>query len=174
MSGKETDNAPARARQRVEMTPEVIDAMMHEIAGGKSLVKVCEMPGMPGRTAFLRRVSEDAALQVLYATAMQARADKYAEETIDIADDGANDTYIDGEGMPRTDTDVIARSKLRVSARQWYASKIAPKKYGDKLALGGADDLPPIQMNDTEAATKLAAIIAAGLARKAGAADDLV
>ena len=148
--------------------------MLDEIAGGKSLVKVCDMPGMPGRTAFLRRVAADAELQVLYAAAMHARADKYAEETIEIADDGSNDTYVDGDGKVRTDTDVIGRSKLRVDTRKWMASKLAPKKYGDKLALGGADDLPPIQTHDGEVAAKLAAIIAAGLERKANDSTDLV
>lgn len=129
---KATGNAPAREGGKIEITEEVVDAVLDQIAGGKSLVKVCEMPGMPNRTAFLRRVAADTTLQALYAEAMAARADKYAEETIDIADDGLNDTYIDDQGNVKTDTDVIARSKLRVAARQWYAAKIAPKKYGDK------------------------------------------
>jgi hypothetical protein len=40
----------------------------------------------------------------------------------------------------------IARSKLRVDSRKWIASRILPKKYGDKLALGGADDLGPVKV----------------------------
>jgi len=130
---KATGNAHACEGVRVEITDLIIDAVLDQIAGGKSLVKVCETPGMPNRTAFLRRIAADTALQALYAEAMAARADKYAEETIDIADDGLNDTYIDDQGGVKTDTDVIARSKLRVAARQWYAAKIAPKKYGDKI-----------------------------------------
>ncbi|MDA3877747.1 MAG: hypothetical protein PF483_11745 [Halothiobacillus sp.] len=34
--------------------------------------------------------------------------------------------------------------KMRIWARQWRASKLAPKKYGDKIAIGGAEDLPSI------------------------------
>lgn len=56
-----------------------------------------------------------------------------AEDTVNIADDGRSDTYIDADGVKRTDQDVIARSRLRVDARKWYASKLAPKKYGDKI-----------------------------------------
>lgn len=160
---KATGNAPAREGGRIELTDDIIDTVLDQVAGGRSLVKVCEAPGMPNRTAFLRRVAADPALQALYAEAMAARADKYAEETIDIADDGLNDTYIDEQGNVKTDTDVIARSKLRVAARQWYAAKIAPKKYGDKTTteLTGADG-GPIKVQSAAALTddQLAAIAA--------------
>lgn len=143
-----TSNAHTReSRQYIEMTDEVIDAVLSGIAGGKSLVKVCEADGMPNRTSFLRRVAEDKLLQARYAAAMDARADKYAEETIDIADDGSNDTYIDEDGNKRVDQDVVARSKLRIAARQWYAAKIAPKKYGDKVDLNhGGQEGNPVQV----------------------------
>ena len=81
----------------------------------------------------------------LYACAREAQADKMAEDILSIADDGKRDTYLDAEGNTRTDQDVIARSRLRVDARKWLAAKMAPKKYGDKIAIGGADDLPAIQ-----------------------------
>lgn len=68
-----------------------------------------------------------------YARAREAQADKLAEEALQIADDGRSDTYLDAEGNERTDTEVIQRSKLRVDTRKWLASKMAPKKYGDKV-----------------------------------------
>lgn len=68
-----------------------------------------------------------------YARARSIQADILAEETVDIADDGHNDTYLDDDGNRRTDYDVIQRSKLRVDARKWYAGKVAPKKYGESL-----------------------------------------
>lgn len=67
-----------------------------------------------------------------YARAREAQADKLADDILAIADDGQRDTYIDSDGNERTDQDVIARSRLRVDARKWLASKMAPKKYGDK------------------------------------------
>jgi hypothetical protein len=145
---KATDIARApEKQQRIEMTEEVIDAILEEIAGGKSLVRVCATPGMPNRTSFLRRVAEDPLLQKRYALAMDVRADVYAEETIDIADDGRNDTYLDDEGNKKTDTDVVARSKLRIAARQWYAAKIAPKRYGEKVDLNhGGQEGNPVQV----------------------------
>lgn len=68
-----------------------------------------------------------------YMRAREAQADKLAEDILAIADDGARDTYTDAEGNERTDQDVIARSRLRVDARKWLASKMAPKRYGEKL-----------------------------------------
>lgn len=68
-----------------------------------------------------------------YARAMVLRADKMADDILQIADDGLNDSYTDENGVVRVNQDVIARSKLRVDARKWLASKMAPKKYGDKL-----------------------------------------
>ena len=67
-----------------------------------------------------------------YTRAKEEQAELFAEEIIEIADDGRNDTYSEEEdGFLKTNHDVIARSRLRVDARKWVASKLKPKKYGD-------------------------------------------
>lgn len=66
-----------------------------------------------------------------YACAKARQAELYAEETMDIADDGLNDSYVDEDGRVRTEHDVVSRSKLRIDTRKWYASKLAPKIWGD-------------------------------------------
>ena len=40
----------------------------------------------------------------------------------------------------------VARSKLMLEQRRWWAEKLRPKVYGPKLAIGGAAELPPIHM----------------------------
>ena len=109
-----------------------------------------------------------------YARAREAQADKLAEETLAIADEdctmvradkhGSRDD--DGEGNTEVvfDATAVARNRLRVDARKWLASKMAPKKYGDKLAVGGADDLGPVQtvnrnLTDAERAVRLSRAI---------------
>jgi len=79
-----------------------------------------------------------------YVRAREAQADRLAEEILEIADDGSNDTYTDENGNERTNQEVVARSRLRVDARKWLASKMAPKKYGDKIQqeVSGADGGP--------------------------------
>lgn len=44
----------------------------------------------------------------------------------------------------------LAHNKAKADQRKWYASKLSPKRFGDKLAVGGADDLPPVQVQERE------------------------
>jgi hypothetical protein len=39
----------------------------------------------------------------------------------------------------------LAKAKELAHHFRWRAAKIAPKDYGDKLAIGGASDLPPVK-----------------------------
>lgn len=121
-----------------------VESVCEHIASGKSLVSWCQIAGNVSYTTVMRWVEENPEFQQRYVRAREAQADYLAEEIVQIADDGQNDTYVDEDGKQRTDQDVIARSRLRVDARKWYASKLSAKKYGDKVAVGGADDMPPI------------------------------
>lgn len=135
------------------------------VAEGMSLRKVCAMEGMPALPTVFRWLADEqrAEFREQYARAREAQADLLAEQILEIADDGSNDSYTDDEGLTRIDHDVIARSRLRVDARKWLASKMAPKKYGDKLAVGGAEDLGPVQvtkqMTDAERAVRLSRLL---------------
>ena len=87
---------------------------------------------------FVKWIDDDQARSEHYARAREAQADKLAEDILAIADDGRNDTYLTDNGAA-TNQDVIARSRLRVDARKWLASKMAPKKYGEKVDLTHAN-----------------------------------
>jgi hypothetical protein len=50
-----------------------------------------------------------------------------------------------GEVTEQIDNAAIQRNRLRVDARKWHASKMNARVFGDKLAVGGAEDLPAIQ-----------------------------
>lgn len=113
-------------------TTETADAICEHIAHGKSLVSFCKLEGSPGYSTVMRWLAENDEFRENYAHARGAQADYLAEEIILIADDGQNDTYKTDQG-DKVDQDVIARSRLRVDARKWYAARMAPKKYGDKV-----------------------------------------
>jgi len=113
---------------------ELADRICEEIANGRSLRAICSDPSMPGKATVFRWLAQEEGFRDQYARAREAQADALADEILDIADDGANDTYVDEDGRERTNTDVIARSRLRVDARKWIAAKLKPKVYGDKLA----------------------------------------
>lgn len=108
---------------------------------------------MPDKSTIMRWLNVHAEFQDQYARAREAQADHFAEEILEIADDGRNDWVQrqseDGEGYEVANHEHISRSKLRVDARKWLMSKMAPKKYGDKLALGGDAD-NPIQIERIE------------------------
>lgn len=98
-----------------------------------------------------------------YARAREAQADILADEIIDLADicrQGSKTTKKANGDIETVTGDMVERSRLQIDARKWYASKLAPKKYSDKLAIGGADDLPPVQQvyaMSTEALLAIAA-----------------
>lgn len=69
-----------------------------------------------------------------YARAKELQADYLAEELMEIADDSGDDLLtIDEYGNRVENREFVNRSKLRVDARKWIASKLKPKRYGDKI-----------------------------------------
>lgn len=86
-----------------------------------------------------------------YARAKEAQMDYLAEEILDIADDGSKDTLVNDKGQKVEDKEWTNRSKLRVDSRKWLMSKLAPKKYGDKLDLtSGGEKIEPFVLTLTE------------------------
>lgn len=130
-------------------TPEIADSICDHIAKGKSLVGWCNTEGNAGYSTVMRWLEAHEDFREKYARARADQADFLAEEILQIADDGLNDTYTDEEGNVRTNQDVIARSRLRVDSRKWYASKLLPKKYGDRVQqeVSGPDG-GPVQVTD--------------------------
>ena len=77
---------------------------------------------------------------------MEARAHHWADEILDICDDGSNDWIErqnkDGSTYETVNSEVINRSRLRVDTRKWLLSKLMPKKYGDKIIHAGDQENP--------------------------------
>ena len=68
-----------------------------------------------------------------YARAKEEQADFLAEEMLEIADDDSLDVGFTDEGKPFVKGENIQRARLRIDTRKWIASKLKPKKYGDKI-----------------------------------------
>lgn len=116
-------------------TPGLIDRICEGLAIGKSSRAMCLEVGI-SQPSLWKWLDEDEEFSKRYARAKELGVDYIAEDTIEIADDGSNDW------MERNDSknpgydfngEHVQRSRLRVDARKWYLSKIAPKKYGDKV-----------------------------------------
>lgn len=101
--------------------PEVADDICALIADGESLRSVCKRKGMPGKATVFRWLREDVDFRDQYARAREEQAESLLEDVLEIAD----------KCVP--DAAEIAKAKLRIDARKWYITKVAPKKYGDKI-----------------------------------------
>lgn len=87
---------------------------------------------LPSKKTLFKWLAENEAFRNQYAHAREAQADFMAEQMLTIADASENDTILTDFGE-KPNNEWINRSKLRVDTRKWLASKLAPKKYGDKL-----------------------------------------
>lgn len=129
------------ARPR-DYTPEMALIICDRLSDGESLRSICRDEAMPQKITVLRWLAAIPEFQTQYAHAREAQADALADEITEIADDGARDYVKTEDGREVVDHDHIARARLRVDARKWIASKLKPKKYGEKLELGGDQNAP--------------------------------
>ena len=115
-----------------KFTQEIADQICDTIsASNKGLASICKDLKIAPSSVF-KWLTEHKAFTEQYARAREAQADYLADEMLEIADDSSQDTLMTDKG-PIPNTEWINRSKLRVDARKWIASKLKPKKYGDKL-----------------------------------------
>jgi len=122
-----------------KMTIELFTELCIEIqTSNKGLQTLCKNHNSSA-SAFYDLLDKNKELTDTYVRARERQADFLADEIIEIADDGTNDTLTlkaaNGEEYDKENTEWVNRSKLRVEARKWTAAKLRPKKYGDKLDL---------------------------------------
>ncbi len=129
---------------------ETADSICDQIANGMSVREICRQEEMPSAATVFKWLSDFPSFAEQYARAKAASADAIAEEILDIADNATNDWMERNaeEGSSAgfvLNGEHVQRSKLRIESRKWLLAKLQPKKYGDKLQVGGAEDLPPLQ-----------------------------
>lgn len=102
---------------------EMAEKICEKIANGRSLRSICAEDGMPPMKTIYRWLEANEGFRHQYARAREKQADYFAEEIIEIADSA------------EAESAAVSKAKLQIDARKWAASKIAPKKYGEKLEL---------------------------------------
>lgn len=103
-----------------DYTKDMADKICEKIANGRSLRSICAEDGMPPMKTIYRWLEANEEFRHQYARAREKQADYFAEEIIEIADSA------------EAESAAVSKAKLQIDARKWAASKIAPKKYGDK------------------------------------------
>lgn len=110
------------------------DAICTRLADGESMRSVCRDDAMPCMTTVFRWLREKEDFKQQYAIAKEECADALVEDMLDIADNGiGNHVEVDGKWVSVVDGPAVAHGRLRVDTRKWAASKLKPKKYGDKI-----------------------------------------
>lgn len=101
-----------------EFTQEIADEICRRIANGESLRRICQDDFLPSEKTVYRWREADADFDSRCARAREAQADLKFDQMWDIADAATPEN--------------VHVAKLKVGTLQWQASKLAPKKYGEK------------------------------------------
>lgn len=134
------------AGRPTDYTAEIADAICMRLAAGESLRGICRDDGMPDASTVFRWLASQAEIYApfreQYARAREVQADALVDEILEISDDGTND-WMERQSEAEKGAGVsngwvlngehVQRSRLRVDSRKWFASKVAPKRYGDKI-----------------------------------------
>ena len=106
----------------------------------KPLRQICEQNSMPSLATVIRWLADPRLtdFREMYYYARRVAAELYVDEIFEIADDGSNDWKArynkDGDLIDYVpDNEAIQRSRVRIDTRKWYASKMVPRIYGDKV-----------------------------------------
>ena len=126
--------------------PDIARAICKGLAEGMTLREVCRQEGMPPEsTVRLWALDDREGFAAQYARAREIGYHAMADDIVEISDDGSNDWMErNGEGNIgwQLNGEALGRSRLRVDTRKWMLSKVLPKIYGDKLAIGNDGDKP--------------------------------
>ena len=129
MSVTEASEAPSRTPvvRQIRLTPALAEDICTRIAKGETLTSIVKRKGMPSYAGVMKWLSEtnpDRSARYpefieRYRVARMHQAQAFFEQTIDISDNKGNKN--------------VARDRLKVDARKWAASKLAPELYGDRV-----------------------------------------
>ncbi len=120
-------NAKHRDAQRPTLYHEYwAQRICSHIERGWSLRGFCEKDGNPRMPTVLKWLKESPDFQAQYAHAREASADADADHIGNLAEKAAHG-LIDPQA-----------ARVAIDARKWLAGKRKPKKYGERLELGGA------------------------------------
>lgn len=112
----------------LELASKVLEAIS---ISDKGLNHICnENDDFPAPSTVYKWKLEHKEFSEKYFSARQSQAEVYAESTIEIARE--KPYYVDEKGIQKIDGGYVAWQRLNVGVRQWHASKLAPKIYGDQ------------------------------------------
>ena len=124
-----------------DYTPELTDEFCERLSDGESLRSICRDDKMPTAKTIYSWMRKYESFLTQYAIAKEESADALVEDMLDIADNETTTPVmvegrplmVDGKPVMGVDSAAVARARLMVDTRKWAASKLKPKKYGEKI-----------------------------------------
>jgi hypothetical protein len=125
-----------------EFTDELADEICELLMDGMSMRKICQSKDMPNRRTIERWMERDSDFAAKCARARVWQADYMDDLILDTAMNCTSET--------------AQADRVKISAFQWRAAKLAPKVYGDKteVAITGSNGGPiqsVLHLDDVEA-----------------------
>lgn len=159
--------APKKIGRPSKYTPELAAEICERLSTGETMRQICRDAHMPHWTQVYEWLARDEALSLRVARAREAGYDALAEEALDIANTprlGQKKVFSSGAGededsMTVTEEDMLGHRKLQIETRLKLLACWNPKKYGNKVALGGDAENPIKVEAQVEAENLLAAIL---------------
>lgn len=135
MTAKKNPEDLKTAGRKSSYTKEIAAKICDLIAEGESLRDICKMTDMPARQTVYEWLIDFPEFAYQYARAREEQADLYADEIVQIADtvEIGEKVTVSDDGTTVTREDMTQHRRLKIDARKWKASKLAPKKYGERL-----------------------------------------
>ncbi len=129
-------------------------AICQRLIEGQTIKEICKDPDLPSERTVYRWLAAEHTFWQLYARAREAQMEKWSDDVVEIADDASND-YMDRIGKDGKiervlDPEAVQRSKLKIDTRKWLMSKLAAKRYGDKLAVDVTGSVEVAALSDAE------------------------
>lgn len=128
--------------------PETVAEILKRISNGESLRKITRDDHMPHMDTVYLWLLKHPEFSDQYARAREEQAETLADEIIALADEDPIQV-VDDKGVARVDSAWVTWQKNRVDARKWVASKLKPKKYGDRTTLAGDAENPVVVQTET-------------------------
>lgn len=131
-------------KAREDITKEILS----RLAKGEPLAQICRDDFLCDPSTWRDWCAADETLAIAYARAREDGFDQIAMQCLEIANktqEGVETTTKADGAIEEKRGDMLGHRKLQIETRLKLLAKWDPKRYGDKIAVGGSDDMPPVQ-----------------------------
>ena len=107
-----------------DYNPELAAAICLHISRGNSLRSFCSAPDAPDASTIYDWIHRHSEFAEQYARARGVQAEHWADELVELADKSVD----------------AQKARLQIDTRKWVASKLLPKKYGERQQIEHSTD----------------------------------